>query len=64
LVFSAGALAGTALWFWTLLKLITGNKHRINRATISTLNVIAGVILIVLGVFLFIKATGSVLNIF
>jgi len=28
------------------------------------LNVIAGVILIVLGVFLFVKATGAVLNIF
>ncbi len=64
LVFSAGALAGTALWFWTLLKLITGNKHRINRTTISTLNIIAGVILIVLGVFLFIRATAAVLNVF
>jgi hypothetical protein len=64
LVFSAGAFVGTALWFWLLLKLITGNKHRINRSTISTLNVIAGVILILLGVFLFVKASGAVLNIF
>lgn len=60
LVFSVGALAGTGLWFWLLLKLITGNKHRINPSTVSKLNTIAGVILITLGVFLFAKATGSV----
>jgi arginine exporter protein ArgO len=64
LVFSAGAFAGTTIWFWLLLKLITGNKHRINQATISKLNVIAGVILIILGIFLFSKATGTILKIF
>ncbi len=64
LIFSAGACAGTPLWFWLLLKLITGNKHRINQATIGKLNIIAGIILIVLGIFLFSKATGTVLNIF
>lgn len=62
LIFSAGAFLGTALWFWLLLKLITGNKHRINPATVSTLNTIAGIILITLGVFLFAKATGAVFN--
>src|SRR4030095_12878526 len=64
LVFSAGAFAGTTLWFWLLLKLITGNKHRIDKSTISRLNFIAGIVLIVLGVFLFSKATGTVFNIF
>jgi threonine/homoserine/homoserine lactone efflux protein len=63
LVFSAGAFAGTALWFFTLLRLITGNKHRINRNTVSKLNIIAGFILLILGVTLFVKATGTVFNI-
>lgn len=62
LIFSGGAFMGTALWFWLLLKLITGNKHRINPATVSKLNTIAGIILITLGVFLFTKATGAVFN--
>jgi threonine/homoserine/homoserine lactone efflux protein len=61
-VFSAGTFIGTALWFFTLLRLITGNKHRINRNTVSKLNVIAGFILLVLGVILFVKATGTMFN--
>jgi arginine exporter protein ArgO len=64
LLFAAGAFIGTALWFITLLKLISGNKHRINRETVGKLNIIAGIILLTLGVILFIKATGSILNIF
>jgi arginine exporter protein ArgO len=64
LIFSAGAFAGTVLWFWLLLKLITGNKHRINKSTIGKLNFIAGIILIVLGISLFVRATGAVFNIF
>ncbi len=64
LIFSLGAFAGTVLWFWLLLKLITGNKHRINKNTVSKLNFYAGIVLIVLGIFLFSKATGSVFNIF
>jgi len=64
LVFSAGAFAGTALWFFTLLRLITGNKHRINRATVGKLNVIAGFILLILGLILFVKATGTLFNVF
>jgi threonine/homoserine/homoserine lactone efflux protein len=54
--FSLGAFAGTTLWFYTLLKLITSNKHRISPSTVNTLNIIAGYILIFLGAFLFIKA--------
>ncbi len=62
LVYSAGAFTGTVLWFWLLLKLITGNKHRINPSTIGKLNFIAGIILITLGAFLFVKATATVFN--
>ncbi|MBC8484995.1 MAG: LysE family transporter [Bacteroidetes bacterium] len=59
-LFSIGAFTGTFAWFYTLLKLITGNKKRINQATVNKLNIIAGVILLMLGVFLFIKAGVSV----
>ena len=64
LVFSGGAFVGTALLFFTLIRLITGNKHRINRATIGKLNIVAGFILLILGVILFVKATGAVFNVF
>lgn len=56
LLFSAGAFAGTYIWFYILLKLIAGNKKRINSKTIKKLNIIAGAILLLIGVFLFIKA--------
>jgi threonine/homoserine/homoserine lactone efflux protein len=64
LAFSAGAFFGTALWFYTLLRLITGNKHRINPSTVSKLNSSAGVILILLGIFLFVRATGAIFHVF
>lgn len=64
LIFSAGAFSGTVLWFWLLLKLITGNAHRINKNTVGKLNFYAGIVLIVLGIFLFSKATGTVFKIF
>lgn len=64
LIFSAGAFLGTVLWFWLLLKLITGNKDRINKNTVSKLNFYAGIILLILGVFLFSKATSTVFKIF
>ena len=60
LLFSIGAFTGTFAWFYTLLKLITGNKKRINPATVNKLNIIAGIILLSLGVFLFVKAAVSV----
>jgi threonine/homoserine/homoserine lactone efflux protein len=60
LIFAIGAFAGTYAWFFILLKLITGNKKRINQTTVNKLNIIAGVILLILGIFLFIKATVSV----
>jgi len=64
LLFSVGAFLGTILWFWLLLKAITIFKHKINRHTIGKLNIIAGIILLILGVFLFAKATGTLFNIF
>jgi len=44
------------------LKLITGNKKRIDETTVNKLNIIAGAILLMLGVFLFIKAAVSVFS--
>jgi arginine exporter protein ArgO len=64
ILFSLGAFAGTAMWFYTLLKLITDNRSKINPKTINKLNVIAGYILIFLGIFLFGKATGSIFHLF
>jgi threonine/homoserine/homoserine lactone efflux protein len=63
LLFSVGAFIGTLGWFYTLLKLITGNKKLINQATVNKLNIVAGIILLSLGVFLFFKAAISVINI-
>ncbi len=62
LLFSVGAFAGTLGWFYTLLKLISGNKKLINHSTINILNLITGIILLTLGLFLFVKAFISVLN--
>ena len=64
LVFSAGAFAGTALWFYALLRLITGNKHRINIITVNKLNIAAGIILFILGLVLFVRATGEIFHLF
>ncbi len=63
LLFSTGVFAGSVVWYYTLLKLITGNKKRINETTVNKLNIIAGAILLLLGVFLFIKAALSVFSI-
>lgn len=60
LFFSLGACTGTFTWFFTLLKLITHNRKRIHQTAIHKLNKVAGAILIMLGVFLFVKASLSV----
>jgi threonine/homoserine/homoserine lactone efflux protein len=59
LLFSLGAFGGTLVWYYTLLKLITGNKHRINETTVNNLNKIAGAILLGLGALLLLKAAIS-----
>ena len=58
LYFSIGVFLGTSGWFYTLLKLITGNKHRISPSSVNKLNIASGVVLIMLGIFLFVKASG------
>jgi threonine/homoserine/homoserine lactone efflux protein len=63
LVFSLGAFAGTFGWYFTLLKLITGNRHRINQTTINKLNTVAGFILLGLGVLLFARAVVAVVEV-
>jgi hypothetical protein len=63
LLFSIGAFTGTLVWFHTLLRLITGNKKRINQGTVNKLNITAGVILLMLGVFLIVKSAFSVIYI-
>lgn len=63
LLFALGAFAGTYAWFYLLLRLISGNKKRINPTTVNKLNIIAGVILIMLGVFLFVKALFSIFHV-
>ena len=63
MLFSIGAFSGTFIWFYTLLKLISGNKKRINPATVNKLNIIAGIILLILGAFLFVKAGVSVISV-
>ncbi|MHB8053809.1 MAG: hypothetical protein ACYDH3_00945, partial [Candidatus Aminicenantales bacterium] len=60
IIFSIGTFSGSFAWYSMLLKMITGNKKRINPATINTLNIISGAILLALSVFLFVKATVSV----
>ena len=62
LFFSVGAFFGTLGWFYALLKLISGNKKLINQATVNRLNIIAGIILLILGVVLFAKAIINVLS--
>ncbi|MDD5360722.1 MAG: LysE family transporter [Ignavibacteria bacterium] len=59
LLFSVGAFIGTYTWFFLLMKLITGNKKKINPLTVNKLNIISGIVLLVLGVILFIKASYS-----
>jgi threonine/homoserine/homoserine lactone efflux protein len=64
LVFSAGAFAGTALWFYVLLRLITSNKHRINITTVNKLNIAAGITLFILGIILFVRASIEIFHLF
>lgn len=50
-----GVMAGTILWFYTLIKLISNNIHKILPATLNKLNKYIGIFLILLGIFLFYK---------
>jgi len=57
--FCVGVFIGTYLWFFTLLKGIAINKHRIGNAAIVRILRFAGMILIVLGIVLFYHAYQS-----
>jgi threonine/homoserine/homoserine lactone efflux protein len=53
---AVGVLLGTAVWFYVIVKFVSKNSHRINPRMLNKINVSVGVILILLGVFLLIKA--------
>ncbi len=50
-----GVMLGTTLWFYTLIKIISNNVHRILPSTLNKLNKYVGIFLILLGGFLFYK---------
>lgn len=54
-MYATGVLTGTVLWFWTLVYLISRNAHKIKPVTLNKINVVVGIILITLGVFLLYK---------
>ena len=56
LALAVGVLFGTAVWFYVIVKFVSKNSHRINPGMLNKINVSVGVILILLGVFLLIKA--------
>lgn len=56
LALAIGVLAGTAVWFYVIVKFISKNSHRINPRMLNKINISVGVILILLGLFLLIKA--------
>lgn len=53
---AVGVLLGTAVWFYVIVKFISKNSHRINPMMLNKINIGVGIILILLGVFLLIKA--------
>jgi arginine exporter protein ArgO len=56
LSYSVGVLAGTTFWFWTLVKVISNNTHRVSPKALSKINLGVGIMLIILSIFLLYKA--------
>lgn len=56
LFFAVGVFFGTAVWFYLIVKFISKNSHRINSKMLNKINISVGVVLILLGLFLLIKA--------
>ncbi|MCX6165511.1 MAG: LysE family transporter [Ignavibacteriae bacterium] len=56
LALAVGVFIGTAVWFYVIVKFVSKNSHRINPRMLNKINISVGVILILLGVFLLIKA--------
>jgi len=55
LIYSIGVFAGTTLWFWTLVKVISENTHRVSPEALNKINIIVGGILLLLSLFLLYK---------
>lgn len=55
-MFGLGVFIGAVLWFYTWVKIISKNTHRIKPQTLSKINIFVGYFLIALGAFLFYKA--------
>ncbi len=55
-MYSLGVFAGTTLWFWTLVKVISINTHRVSPKALSKINIVVGFVLILLSLFLLYKA--------
>lgn len=55
-MYSVGVFAGTTFWFWTLVKVISMNTHRVSPKALSKINVVVGILLIFLSLFLLYKA--------
>lgn len=53
---AVGVLIGTGVWFYIIVKFVSKNSHRINPRMLNKINVSVGVVLILLGIFLLIKA--------
>jgi threonine/homoserine/homoserine lactone efflux protein len=53
---AVGVLIGTAVWFYFIVKFVSKNSYRINPRMLNKINIGVGVLLILLGVFLLIKA--------
>lgn len=51
-VFGFFVLVGTVLWFYTLLKILSKNSHKIKPSSINVINKVVGFILIGLGLYL------------
>ncbi len=54
-IYSIGVFAGTTFWFWTLVKVISKNTHRVSPEALNKINIIVGGILLLLSLFLLYK---------
>lgn len=55
LFLALGVMTGTTLWFYTIVKIVSRNSHRIMPSTLNKLNTGVGLFLILLSLFLFYK---------
>jgi threonine/homoserine/homoserine lactone efflux protein len=55
LFLALGVMAGTTLWFYTIVKIVSRNSHKITPSTLNKLNIGVGLFLILLSLFLFYK---------